>query len=527
MDVHASPHPDTASSQWTRLAFLSTMMEAINLASSAINQFDTPAAVMQAVLQIMHECAGMSRGVICLTDPDSGSLIIRAIHDGAVTPANRIFYRPGEGILGLVVRSGDTVVVEQPALEPRFVRRLGVMDPDLPFIGVPIPLSHRKAGGVLAAQPRIGNRSVLKEQVLFMETIANLIAQRILSCRDRGLCLFGNRPALLPPAAPEQALDDLKSLIVGDSDAMEPVFQRIHQASRWTVPVLVQGASGTGKELVARAIHRFGSRSHSPFVTVNCAALADNLLESELFGHEKGAFTGAVQARPGRFELAHGGTLFLDEIGEISPAFQSKLLRVLQEGEFERVGGSRTLKVDVRIIAATNQDLFLRVQEGAFREDLFYRLFVLPIVLPELAARRQDVPQLVARFLERIQARQRRPLHLTPAALDTLVGWSWPGNVRELENCLERAAALSLDGVIDTPLIQFPAPWKREGLATDPGNLPLGLDPDHPDLNDRERVMAALEKSGWVQAKAARLLGMTPRQIAYRIKILGIPMRHI
>jgi Nif-specific regulatory protein len=303
---------------------------------------------------------------------------------------------------------------------------------------------------------------------------------------------------------------------------MRRVFDQIRMVAKWNTTVLIRGETGTGKELIANAIHYNSPRARGAYVRLNCASLPENLLESELFGHEKGAFTGAVGSRKGRFEQADGGTLFLDEIGEISPAFQAKLLRVLQEGELERVGGSRSFKVDVRVIAATHRDLETSVDEGTFREDLYYRLNVMPIVLPPLRERPEDIPE-IARFLAgKIGESQHRKLSLSEAAIRRLSNYPWPGNVREMENCLERAAVMSESGAIDTDLIQIDRP--RESHAyTDAARTNL----DDPDLGERERVVAALEQAGWVQAKAARLLGMTPRQIAYRIQTLNIEVKQI
>ncbi|MCB2102731.1 MAG: sigma 54-interacting transcriptional regulator, partial [Rhodobacterales bacterium] len=259
-------------------------------------------------------------------------------------------------------------------------------------------------------------------------------------------------------------------------------------------------------------------------------------------GHEKGAFTGAMTQRKGRFEQADGGTLFLDEIGEISAAFQSKLLRVLQEGEFERVGGTKTIKVDVRIIAATNRNLEAAVEKGEFREDLYYRLNVMPLQMPALRERKEDIPDLARFLLTKVGERQGRTLSITSAALKILGRHDWPGNVRELENCLERAAVMSRTGSIDQDLLTLAGlngnrPTAALAAAAEAsGGLPgaKGDGPDaaarhwnDPDLDERERVIAALEEAGWVQAKAARLLGMTPRQIAYRIQTLDIVVRRI
>jgi Nif-specific regulatory protein len=314
--------------------------------------------------------------------------------------------------------------------------------------------------------------------------------------------------------------------MVGHTPVMKRVFELIRQVAKWDTTVLIRGESGTGKELIANAIHYNSPRSNAPFVKLNCAALPDNLLESELFGHEKGAFTGAVSMRKGRFEQADGGTIFLDEIGEISPTFQAKLLRVLQEGEFERVGGTKTLKVNVRVIAATNKDLEMAVDEGDFREDLYYRLNVMPINIPALRERAEDIPELAQFLIDKIAKTQNRHLEITDSAVRMLMRYHWPGNVREMENTLERAAIMSEEGRVDRGAISLAGLEDKLGVtptAQPQNNVAL----DDPDLDEREKVIAALEQSGWVQAKAARLLNMTPRQIAYRIQTLKIKMRRI
>jgi Nif-specific regulatory protein len=301
---------------------------------------------------------------------------------------------------------------------------------------------------------------------------------------------------------------------------MRAIMQEIAQAARSRSTVLLRGESGTGKELVARALHRFSERSQQPFVKLNCAALPESLLESELFGHERGAFTGAVKTRRGRFELADHGTLFLDEIGDISLATQIKLLRVLQERTFERVGGSRSLTVDVRIIAATNADLEEAVRARRFREDLYYRLHVVPIVLPPLRERKEDIPLLVGHFLQRFNTENRKALKISSPAMDLIVGYEWPGNVRELENCIERMVVMARREVIapeDVPLpisIYAPTPPLRV-LLPEPTASTL---PKAVAEIERERLLEALRRSGGVQTRAATLLGITPRQLGYKLK---------
>jgi Nif-specific regulatory protein len=363
------------------------------------------------------------------------------------------------------------------------------------------------------------------------------------------------------PAAPV-SLDG----IVGSSPAIAEVVAQIKRVASTRMPVLLRGESGTGKELFARAVHAQSPRAKGPFIRVNCAALSETLLESELFGHEKGAFTGATALKKGRFELADGGTLFLDEIGEISPAFQSKLLRVLQEGEFERVGGAKTIKVDTRIVAATNRDLEDAVARGQFRADLYFRICVVPIVLPPLRNRKSDIKPLAQLFLDRFNKQNATNVKFAADAFDQICRCQFPGNVRELENCVNRAAALS-DGAIVlaeelacrqgaclsaelfrlqdgtspigglavgrviTPTVRVSAPPPEPAPAPEPA-------PEAPPREEvplrtktaqlsREELLRALESAGWVQAKAARLLGMTPRQIAYALQKFEIELRKI
>lgn len=319
--------------------------------------------------------------------------------------------------------------------------------------------------------------------------------------------------------------------IVGQSPLLRAIMQEIEQVARSRSTVLLRGESGTGKELVARALHKYSERHAQPFVKLNCAALPESLLESELFGHERGAFTGAVKTRRGRFEMAHQGTIFLDEIGDISVSTQVKLLRVLQERTFERVGGNRPIHVDVRIIAATNANLEEAVRGRHFREDLYYRLHVVPVVLPPLRQRKEDIPLLVGHFLQRFNAENRKTLKISSAAMELIVEYDWPGNVRELENCVERMVVMARRDVIapeDVPLpgggLYTPRPTPALVLPPEPG--PLALPKAVADI-ERERLLEALRRSGGVQTRAATLLGITPRQLGYKLKKYHIAARGV
>lgn len=319
--------------------------------------------------------------------------------------------------------------------------------------------------------------------------------------------------------------------LVGNSEAMRLVYQAIARVSSSQATVLLRGESGTGKELVAKAIHQVGPRAKGPFIRLHCAAVTETLLESELFGHERGAFTGALEARKGRFELAHGGTLFLDEIGDIPLTTQIKLLRVLQDKCFERVGGSRPVAVDVRVVSATHRDLEAMVRAGSFREDLYYRLNVVPIFLPPLREREGDIPLLIGHFLARFNRENRRSVRLGGDLHALMLRYHWPGNVRELQNCVERLVVMADSETVTLATVpqslrayfadmrQVTGGQAAKGAAHKAVGQPLRASLQE---IERQQLRRALEQHGWVQARAARALGLTPRQVAYKIRKYGI-----
>ncbi len=312
---------------------------------------------------------------------------------------------------------------------------------------------------------------------------------------------------------------------IGDSPEMNKVFRTIEKVADTDSTVLILGESGTGKELVARAIHYHSSRRDKPLVPVNCGAIPEELLESELFGHEKGAFTNAIRTRIGRFEMAHGGTIFLDEIAEMSPHLQVKLLRIVQEQEFERVGGTRTIKCDVRIIAATNKDLEKEVENGRFREDLYYRLKVIPIRLPPLRERRSDVPLLIHHFLERMtKVKKKKIKGISKETVKAMEEYDWPGNVRELENVIERMVILSEGDYLTEE--DLPEKIRKKGFSSDLTTMSIpdeGFSLSHA-VNEYEKrlIITALEKTGWVKNRAAKLLKMNRTTLVEKIKKQGI-----
>jgi Nif-specific regulatory protein len=467
-------------------------------------------------------------------------------------------------------------VADHSAFSPADVLALeATAEARVSFLGVPIRIDQ-KVVGTLTIDRVWDGRSFfrLDADVRFLTMVANLIGQTIklhrVVARDRERLMAESHRLQKELSELKPAVKDrnhkkvLVDGIVGDSPALRALLDKINVVAKSNAPVLLRGESGTGKELVAKAIHELSSRAKRPFIKINCAALPESVLESELFGHEKGAFTGAINSRKGRFELADKGTLFLDEIGEISPAFQAKLLRVLQEQEFERVGGNQTIKVDVRIVTATNRNLEEAVSRNEFRADLYYRISVVPIKLPPLRERRSDIPQLAREFLRRFNGENERDLSFDVSAIDVLMHCGFPGNVRELENCVQRTAtmaggpsiamndfacsrdecmsAILWKGHSDSqaaplrpqPLVPLPILPRSRPPAAEPSDGVVASDTaviDDIDVTseagmaERDRIVQAMERSGWVQAKAARLLGLTPRQIGYALKKFAIEVK--
>lgn len=511
---------------------LSTLYEVSSILSSSLDYQQANALI----LQVLHEKAMLEHPMVALLDDNSQQLQVDSLHttdEVYTTSSKKVQYKVGEGIVGAVLNQKNSIVLPVIAKDMRFVDKLDLYDFSKPFIAVPIKLMGSDVIGVLAAQPSLTNPELLTTFNRFLEMCANLIGRYIRLSKNvtkKTDNLEAERDQLRQKVRSNYSLDNM----VGHSPSMHKVFEQIRMVSKWESTVLVRGESGTGKELIANAIHYNSPRATASFIKLNCATLPDNLLESELFGHEKGAFTGAIKQRKGRFESADGGTLFLDEIGEISPAFQAKLLRVLQEGEFERVGGTQTIHVDVRIIAATNRNLEADVREGSFREDLYYRLNVMPIFPPPLRDHLEDLPELIEFLLGKISKQQHRKLSITERTIRYMMTYHWPGNVRQLENLLERGSIMSANGVIDkdvmvldTPSLTANNPTPQASAA--PSTLTATTAPTYSDgdMNDRDKVIAALKQSGWVQAKAARLLNITPRQMAYRIKIMNIKMKQL
>jgi Nif-specific regulatory protein len=498
---------------------LTLLSEISQVLDSSLDLRDIVAPVLKAMARHM----GMSRGTLTLLNRETGEIIIEGAHGLSQSEQQRGRYKLGEGITGKVIQSGRALVVPKISEEPLFLNRTGarrqLRKMDISFICVPIK-QGKDVFGALSADHLYNEETSLDEDVRLLSIIASMIAQAV---RLRQLLREESERLIEENIRLQDELRDKfrPSNIIGNSKAMQAVYDMIAQVSKSNTTVLIRGESGTGKELVAHAIHYNSLRASKPFIKVNCAALPETVLESELFGHEKGAFTGAVAMRKGRFELANGGTIFLDEVGDFSPATQIKLLRVLQEREFERVGGNSTIKVDVRVIAATNRNLEQAIEDGSFRQDLYYRLNVFPIHLPPLRERKSDILLLADFFVEKYSKANHKNLRrISTPAIDMLMAYHWPGNVRELENCVERAVLVSTDDVLHghylPPTLQ---------TAESSGTMFSGTLQATMDNVERELLLDALKSARGNKAKAARALGITERLMGIRVRKHGLDTR--
>ena len=446
-------------------------------------------------------------------------------------------YKIGEGATGLAAASAEPVVIENIHNNINYLNKIGTRNTkSISYVAVPL-IQDDGVIGVLSAN--INESSIINfDNIVHMLTIVG--------------SLFGGTLAIQKKfMAEKESLSELKSYyksqvlseykfedIIGRSSKMQVIFSMLETVSPSDATILVRGETGTGKELIATAVHNLSYRKNAPFIKLNCAAISETLLESELFGHEKGAFTDAKETRKGRFELADGGTLFLDEIGDITPALQVKLLRILQEQEFERVGGTKTIKTNVRLVAATNRNLEEMVKKGEFREDLFYRLNVIPINLPPLRERYEDVKLLVEHYLDKFMKTHKKKMSFSKEALEILLYYPWPGNIRELQNTMERIVLICPDGVIEPQMLNHVLPFNyqklymQEEIKEVPESIPTPIEPavTAPPVEgkkftkeslqemEKESIIQALIENRGIKTKAASQLGLTARQITYKIQ---------
>ncbi len=481
-----------------------------------------------AAFNLLETRLDLLRGMLTLVDKSSGLLRIAEALGVKPEILSSVSYRMGEGLVGRVFESARPLVVPDLSRDNRFLNKTKSRSKaelaGLAYYCVPL-LSGNKVLGTLSAERIIPDKKdpeFLERDTAFLEKLASVFTDHI-RLREKIIDEQEKQRSAVPLPAFEDTGGRIAehSPIIGTSKAMKAVFELVTRVAPSDATVLITGESGTGKELIAEELFRLSRRSQAPFIRINCAALPESIVESELFGHEKGAFTGAQNQRKGHFERAQGGTIFLDEIGELSPNIQAKLLRVLQEREIERLGGSRTIKVDVRLITATNRNLEAEVEKGRFRQDLYYRLNVFPIHVPPLRDRRSDIILLADYFTEKYGVKHQKPVkRISTPAIDLLMSYSWPGNVRELENCIERGVILSTDMVIHShnlpPSLQS-ASSSNTGLTT---TLEAALS-----RLEKELIVEALKMNTGNMAAAARQLGITERQMGLRVHHYGINWR--
>ena len=496
---------------------LSTLLEASQALSATLDL----KASLQRVLEILGRHHGAIRSTVVLLNENTGDVELEAAA-GAIT-VRRIRYRIGEGVTGKVVQTGKPIVVPRVSREPTFLNRAAerpeLLSQELTYISAPIALEGKTVGAIGIDLQFKADRDYHRT-TKFLGVVGSMIAQAV---KVQRLIQADKQRLVDENTHLRQELRERYdfSNLVGTSGPMHQVYEQIAQVARTNTTVLLRGESGTGKELIAHAIHYNSPRSKKPFIKVSCAALPQDLIESELFGYEKGAFTGAYTSKKGRFEAAEGGTLFLDEIGDLNLATQIKLLRILQEREFERLGGTETIRTNIRLIAATNKDLERAIAAGEFREDLYYRLNVFAIFVPPLRERKPDVLLLADHFLEKFSKEHNKNVkRIATPTIDMLSSYHWPGNVRELANVIERAVV-----VCDTQVIHAHhlPPTLQTAEASGTGQTTTLR--DSLEAFEKDALQDALKSARGNRAKAARLLSTTERIFNYRVRKYGIDWR--
>lgn len=501
---------------------LTTLYEISKLLTSTFNLDQS----LTSVMNVLDKFLGMRYGTIVLQNKESKAL--DTIVSLGVEKKRHIKFKSGEGIIGKVFKTGSPIVVTDIRDEPSIWKGMNLEDSVLTkfsLLCIPIKSQMGTIGTLSVIYCRNEESVSINEALSLLTMIGSLIGQAVEisgKVNEEKARLREEKMHLQQELASLHRIDNM----VGLSEIMQETFETIMRVALSNATVLIRGESGTGKELVARAIHYNSPRAEGPFIKINCTAIPDTLLETELFGHVKGSFTGASGERKGRFELADKGTIFLDEIGDLPVSTQLKLLRVLQERSFEKLGSSTTINVDVRIVAATNSDLEAAIEKGTFREDLFYRLNVVPIILPPVRSRREDIPLLIEYFLKKFNKENSKNVGISADAMEYMLGYTWPGNVREIENCIERIVILSDNDTAtrnDLPYEILNA--RRIPQRSRPEDVHK---PEEDSLTktvediEIERIVEALKKCGWVKSRAARLIGLTTRQLDYRISKYGI-----
>lgn len=508
---------------------LTTIYEISKILTSTLNLHHS----LNSVINVLDKFLGMRNGTIVLYDKQSNELYTAA--SLGVDVKNQTRFRSGEGIIGKVFKTGSPIVIPDIRDEPSLWKGMRFDDDTIArfsLLCVPIKGHESITGTLSVIYKREKDSTSINDAISFLIMAGSLIGQTIEisnKITEEKQKLREERVHL------QQALTSKHKMfnIVGQSEIMIQTYQTIKRVAASSATVLIRGESGTGKELVAKAIHYNSSRSNGPFIMLNCTAIPESLLESELFGHVKGSFTGAYGEKKGKFELAHKGTIFLDEIGDLPVSTQLKLLRVLQEKSLDKVGGSKPLPVDVRIITATNRDLELEISKGNFREDLYYRINVVPIILPPLRKRKEDIPLLIDHFLLKYNKENSTKVKLSQEVMEYILDYNWPGNVRELENCVERMVIMSDNNLAtkdDLPyeiIRAYKSAYKQAPAHKTPSEPPPKNTEDKSltksiEVMEVEQILNALKKCGWVKSRAAKLIGITTRQLDYRISKYGI-----
>jgi Nif-specific regulatory protein len=480
---------------------------------------------LEKSMEILSSSKEMENGTVSIVNPVTGKLEIEVAYGLTAEGRRRGKYKIGEGITGRVVATGEPIIVPHIAEEPLFLNRTrsrgDITNQNRSFLCVPIKDGKHVIGALSVDRIYLsGIDDQANKDLQFLTVLSGLIAQttrRIQIVNREKEKLRIENLKLKRELSEKNKIND----IIGNSSRMQDVYEMVHRVVDSNATVLLRGESGTGKTLVAKALHYNGKRKEKPFVVVNCSALPETLLESELFGHEKGAFTGATERKIGRFELAEGGTLFLDEIGEISHSVQVKLLNVVQERSFQRLGSSKSIECDVRLVAATNRDLESAVAEKKFREDLYYRLNVFPVYMPPLRERRTDILLLAEFFLEKYSRENKKVIRrISTSAIDMLIQYHWPGNVRELQNCIERAVLIcdddSIKGIHLPPTLQV----SEESSSERPLSLTAAVERFEKDL-----IIEGLKKNNGNQTRTAKFLDTSLRIINYKIHQYNIDPR--
>ena len=507
---------------------LTTIYEISKILTSTVNLNQS----LNSVVNVLDNFLSMRYGTIVLQNPETSSL--DTIVSLGAGKDRQIKFKSGEGIIGKVYKTGSPIVITDIREEPALWKGMKFEDESISrfsMLCVPIKSTSRIKGTLSVIFCKNEDSISINEAISLLIMIGSLIGQAIEvsnKIKEEKEKLREEKTHLQQALTSKHKIDNM----VGQSDIMIQTFQTIKRVAASTATVLIRGESGTGKELVAKAIHYNSLRPDGPFIKLNCTAIPDTLLESELFGHVKGSFTGAYTDKKGKFELANHGTIFLDEIGDLPVSTQLKLLRVLQERSFDKLGSTKSISVDVRIVAATNRNLEEAIKKGTFREDLYYRLKVVPINLPPLRSRKEDIPLLIDHFLLKYNEENSTQIRISDDAMEYLLNYDWPGNVREVENSIERIVILCEDqtaGINDLPfeIINANRFINKIEQAVDveeeifEEKQELSITKSIEEI-ETERILEALKKCGWVKSRAARMIGLTTRQLDYRITKYGI-----